>query len=77
VADFCQQCSLDMFGEDMRDLAGLGTNPHAVIRPGQGYFVICEGCGPTIVDEDGQCIASACGQHGHLVVVEKERVERV
>ena len=55
MADFCNQCAqvLD-FPEG--DLAGLLTAEDR----GQGLvqFVLCEGCGPTIVDHLGNCLGA-------------------
>jgi hypothetical protein len=48
VADFCKQCSIDMFGEDLGDMAGLCKEDEVV-------SVLCEGCGPTCVDSEGSC----------------------
>lgn len=59
MADFCQQCSVENFGEDMRDLAGLGET-----ADGMGWGVLCEGCGMTTVDNSGRCIADWCPEHG-------------
>lgn len=55
MADFCKQCSEEMFGEDFGDLRGL-SGPHDT-------HVICEGCGPTVVDAEGRCIGGACPKH--------------
>ncbi len=55
MADFCQQCSIEMFGEDGRDLAEL-------CKDGEKIMVLCEGCGPTFVDHAGRCI-----EHKHKV----------
>lgn len=63
MADFCKQCSIDMWGEDTGDLANLG--PVDTLKPGEGWQALCEGCGPTIVDNEGTCIAYYCDrQHG-------------
>lgn len=53
MADFCHQCSEDLFGQDYRDLAGL-------CEPGEFVGVICEGCGFVSVDHEGVCQG---GQH--------------
>ena len=60
MADFCQQCSQEMFGEDFKELANMGDD--TPLKPGWGYQVLCEGCGPTLVDNDGKCIAD-CDLH--------------
>ena len=46
MADFCKECSTQMFGEDMGDLAGLCEPEYKVV-------VICEGCGFITVDHLG------------------------
>jgi hypothetical protein len=61
MADFCRQCSIYHFGHDGRDLAELGkNNPNAPLKEGEVWVVICEGCGPTGVNEDGVCMAPNC-----------------
>jgi len=62
VADYCQQCSIELFGEDHRELAGLGPEGQT-LEPGYGWSVLCEGCGPTLVDDDGKCIAKCDLNH--------------
>lgn len=67
MADFCKQCSIDMFGADYRDLAGLIT-PEEVYSGNEYPTVICEGCGFITVDPDGNCISDDCdlkGRPGH------------
>lgn len=53
MADFCKQCSIELFGEDFKDLAELVTEEeeakHFVVT------VLCEGCGPTDVNRAGEC----------------------
>lgn len=68
MADFCQQCSIEVFGEDMRDLAGL--NPDASITDKAG--VLCEGCGWIVVDNEGKCIDPYCEVHG---IAEQTEIE--
>lgn len=66
MADFCKQCSLDHFNKDHRELAGI-TKPEDRAA-GNAACVICEGCGPIQVDEDGNCIDRGClraGKPGH------------
>lgn len=59
MADFCKQCSEELFGEDFGDLKGLCT---------EGDFVqtICEGCGfDCVVDHEGRCVSEDClSEHG-------------
>ena len=63
MADFCRRCSIETFGEDFGDLAGLSTSEDTA----NGLFavVLCEGCGPTQVYHTGKCIAPDCMEkHG-------------
>lgn len=56
-----------MFGEDMKDLANLGSSPltEEEIAKGIGFTVLCEGCGFNLVDNDGKCIDPEClKKHG-------------
>ncbi len=52
MADFCHQCALDTFGEDIGDLAGISTpaDTEASLFP----IVLCEGCGPVQVGHTGR-----------------------
>jgi hypothetical protein len=53
MADFCRQCSIETWGEDMPDLANLVyPKPHP---PTYHVRALCEGCGPCVVNEDGVC----------------------
>ncbi len=61
MAEFCQQCSLEIFNEDFKELAGLG---HEELLPGYGWQALCEGCGMTLVDNDGKCVNKDCKKHG-------------
>ena len=58
MADFCKQCSIDMFGDDFGDLAGLSKASDT--RKGLYCTVICEGCGCIQVDHEGNCISKDC-----------------
>lgn len=51
----CQQCSIDQWGEDKRDLAGMTTTV---------TLSLCEGCGVVQVDANGKCVDSGCPVHG-------------
>lgn len=61
MADFCKQCSIDIFGEDFRELAGLSTEDDTK----NGFYpaAICEGYGWIRVDHDGVCVSSDCNKH--------------
>lgn len=51
MADFCRQCSLELFGEDFGDHA----RPDEKLDPGKCFYVICEECGYVGVNEKGEC----------------------
>ncbi len=63
MADFCRQCSIDLFGKDFRELSGLVSSEDWEL--GYGALVICEGCGPVIVDIEGSCVSEDCLKNGH------------
>lgn len=54
MADFCKQCSEELYGENLGDLKGLEKGRRKVL---------CEGCGFTLVDEEGRCISPYCPKH--------------
>ena len=62
MADFCKQCSLEIFLEDFGDLRGLGDG--TPLPPGHGWSALCENCGPIVVDDEGNCISDNCDTHG-------------
>lgn len=49
MADFCKQCSIEMFGEDSRDFAGM-------CNEGESAWALREGCGTTEVNCRGECV---------------------
>lgn len=59
MADFCKQCSIEQFGEDFHDLAGL-------CEPNELVIAICEGCGFVDVDHEGRYVAIRCDLHNNL-----------
>lgn len=61
MADFCKQCGIETFGSDFGDLKGMCLE-------GQTADTLCEGCGPTTVDHEGNCVSPDCmskGKPGH------------
>ena len=58
MADFCKQCSEELFGEDFGDFVGI-TKPEDWEK-GLACVVLCEGCGPIQVDLEGRCISIDC-----------------
>lgn len=58
MADFCVQCSADI---------GAPPDYTDFEKPPVGYIqhVLCEGCGQTAINSEGQCISKYClKQHG-------------
>ena len=62
MADFCKACSLETFGEDFGDLAGLVSAQED--REGFVGCGICEGCGSFAFHHDGSCADCFCEKHG-------------
>ena len=64
MAEFCKQCSKDMFGDDVpNDFVGMSTKEDT--DRGLYPVVLCEGCGPIQVDHTGKCISKDCyDKHG-------------
>lgn len=56
MADFCKQCSMDLFGQDYGELAGL-------CKEGEIATAICEGCGFIQVNHLGECVTDC--ESGH------------
>jgi hypothetical protein len=56
MADFCRQCSLELFGEDYGDFAGIAST-------GEVALVLCEDCGLTHVDQWGRCVSDCDKYH--------------
>lgn len=55
MSDFCRDCSEIMFGHDFRELALPSAGPT--------NRVICEGCGETLVNPDGECLIHTHAEH--------------
>lgn len=58
MADFCKQCSVEMFGQDFGDLANISKEQDTANK--KYPVVLCEGCGPIQVDHEGNCISPDC-----------------
>ena len=59
MADFCKQCTLELFGSDMpNDMAGITSKEDW--KQGLSCLVLCEDCGPCQVDPEGNCISPDC-----------------
>ena len=63
MADFCTECSLELFEKDYGELAGLSTEEDT--RNLLYAVVICEGCGFVQVDHTGKCIGGTDCMKGH------------
>jgi hypothetical protein len=65
MAEFCRQCYRETFAQDESDFDHFGKDSPLPLEPGYGYPALCEGCGPTLVDDSGNCIADDClRKHG-------------
>lgn len=68
MADFCRDCSIAMFGEDFKELALAPDDPkRGTLSPGEGWVVLCEGCGAITVNDDGVCQQHTTEQHNHVI----------
>jgi len=67
MADFCMQCSIELFNEDFEDFKGIGKGKN--LPEGSGWSVLCEGCGMTLVDDEGKCILRDCLIYGNEVSI--------
>lgn len=54
MAEFCKEHSIDLFGRDFGDFAGLVTKEE--VDQGLGAVVLCETCGLIRVDHEGRRI---------------------
>jgi len=63
MADFCKQCSTELFGKDFEDFKGITAKEDWA--EGKAAVVLCEGCGSIQVDTDGACISKDCIEKGH------------
>lgn len=65
MADFCEQCTKALYPDEdvTNDFVNLQNYPP--LKQGEGFVVICEGCGPTMVNNAGVCIDPTCfKKHG-------------
>lgn len=63
MADFCKQCSIEVFACDFGDMEGI-SKPEDTAA-GKFAVVLCEGCGPCQVDHTGTCVSVDCAEkHG-------------
>ena len=52
MADFCYDCTTDLFGQEYADTNGFA----GIVRNDEMFFCLCEGCGWITVDKDGKKI---------------------
>jgi len=68
MSDFCTQCSIKLFGEDFGDMKlGHPIGLEGPLSYEWGHGVLCESCGPIIVDGTGKCIDRICKLHGEQI----------
>lgn len=58
MADFCRECSIELFDKDFHDLANLSTEQQT--KDELYVLALCEGCGPIQVDHTGTCVTIGC-----------------
>lgn len=56
MADFCKECSIETFGKDFGDFAGIITEEQ--FKSNNEYYELCEGCGYARIDHEGNRINS-------------------
>lgn len=58
MADFCKQCSIELFGKDFGDLKPNLDNidTTGVELTKLAWPALCEECGHTWVDHEGRCV---------------------
>lgn len=66
MADFCKQCSIELFGEDFEDLAQIA-------KEDQLLRCTCEGCGDAVVTGTGTCVSADClRKHGSFKAIKEK-----
>ena len=77
MADFCKQCSIELFGGDLGNLAKLSNEDDT--KQELFCIVLCEGCGPCQVDHTGRCISKDClKKHGvQQVKIDFDDIEKL
>ena len=58
MADFCKECSQELFGPEVT----LFTES-IPLKSGEGFQVLCESCGPILVNHQGERIPNEFQTH--------------
>lgn len=61
MAEFCKECSIAHFGQDHKDFANL-FEPEEYTDE-EGALVLCECCGPIVVDINGKRMTDDFGKN--------------
>ena len=64
MADFCQQCSKEVFGKDHGDLKGCIEEMQ--VKRGFAATALCEHCGFIQVDHEGKCLTHTDKEHENM-----------
>ena len=65
MADFCRECSVELFGIDTKDMVSTQLTP-AEFNKGKITRGICEGCAGGMFAPDGTCQGACMNpQHGN------------
>lgn len=88
MSEFCRDCSIATFGSDFREFAQLLPPEAYCNEKGKemGALVLCECCGPVVVDIngrriDGQEFLESCScqmmgaRHGEMTKDERKNIE--
>lgn len=65
MAEFCVQCAEKM---------GFPKTDFKKLEEGYVISVICEGCGSTIVDHKGRCVADCLEHHDNQYVKDYDKI---
>lgn len=75
MASFCFQCSIDHYFGPHSDFADPGREVFDPLPKGFGHLALCEGCGPTIVDDRGHCRGDCLCGHAAIPPERREVYE--
>ena len=67
IREFCKECSILLFNERSNDFKNTNNKLGPTLPPGAGRPVFCSECGPTFVNDEGECLSEVCKyKHGLL-----------